>query len=168
MKQIKEPSMHKKLITFFSDTTLAVRGFRPAISPKDAQNLKRVIDLDIISQTRFEQLMLYFIADKNYRNLGPSIATMLSATVLNSLRDRAINRNQFYKELEEYTTRYLNNQQSKRQELDDDAIHEPVSISSIIGKLLSKLSFVTGNQPRAPVKTSEGAKGRNIRNLSLF
>lgn len=99
--------MHKQLVTFFSDTALSARGFRPKISPADVKRLQYVIRENILTQTQFEQIMLFFLADKRYRNLGPSIATMLSSTILNSLRNHAMNRETFYRELELYRAKYL-------------------------------------------------------------
>jgi len=104
---MKEKTTHRKLIEFFSNTTLKTRGFRPRISPKDAKQLKNILDANIMQQTQIEKMILYFLADKSYKNLGPSIATIMSSTVLNSLINKMRNREQFYKELDEYVTRYF-------------------------------------------------------------
>ena len=143
MKQ-KEISIHRQLTVFFSDTALATRGFRPVITAKDAQQLKRAIDLNIFSKTKFEQIILYFLADKSYKNLGPSIATMLSSTVLNSLQNKAINRVQFYKEIDEYVVRYLKTKKTEQTE-------GGAKIADLIKQLKEKLQIKT-NSPRAPVK----------------
>jgi hypothetical protein len=105
----KEKSEHRQLIEYFSDMTVKTRGFRPRISPKDARQLKNVLEFEILDQTQLEKIMLYFLADRSYANLGPSIATIMSSTVLNSLINKMKNRAQFYKELEEYATRYFGN-----------------------------------------------------------
>lgn len=107
IKEKKELSTHRQLVIFFSDMALATRGFRPKITEKDASNLKKTLDIKYIDQTRLEQIMLYFLADRSFRNLGPSIATMLSATVINALRNKLVNRHQFYKELDQYADRYM-------------------------------------------------------------
>lgn len=100
-------SVHRQLVDFFSDMAQQTRGFRPKITVVDTANLKKVTELPNFSQVRMEQIMLYFLADRSYRNLGPSIATMLSATVINSLKNKLLNRAQFYKELEQHADRYL-------------------------------------------------------------
>lgn len=100
-------SQHRQLVEFFSDTTLAVRGFRPQITVAGTARLKKVLELNLLSKNEIEQMMLYYLASKSFKNLGPSIATMLSATILNALRDKARNREQYFKEIEEYTDRYL-------------------------------------------------------------
>ncbi len=104
----KSKSEHRQLIEFFSDTALKARGFRPKISPKDARQLKNILETKIMKQTDFEKVILYFLADRSYKNLGPSIATIMSSTVLNSLINKMKNRVQFYKELEGYATQYFN------------------------------------------------------------
>lgn len=103
----KEKSVHKQLVEFFSDTALRARGFRPKISPADAMRLKQILSEDILTHSQLEQIMLYFLADRRFKNLGPSIATMFSSTILNALRNHAINGEQFYKELEQYRERYI-------------------------------------------------------------
>lgn len=103
----KVKSNHRQLIEFYHDMTLRVRGFKPRISPKDAKQLKNILELNILSKEELEKLILYFIADPSYNNLGPSMATMFSSTVINSLINKLKNRTQFYKELEQYASRYI-------------------------------------------------------------
>lgn len=111
--EIKKPkSVHKQLVEFFSDTCLATRGFRPKFSVADMGRLKKVLEENIIDQTHFEQIILFYLADKSFKNLSPSLATMLSANVLNGLRNKALNREQFYKEIELYATRYIRKENS--------------------------------------------------------
>lgn len=106
-KTIKRKTVHGKLVDFFSDTCLATRGFRPKFSVADMGRLKRALSEDIFDQSHWEQVILYFLADRNFKNLSPSLATMLSATILNGLRNAALNREKFYKEIDEYTQRYI-------------------------------------------------------------
>lgn len=101
----KEVAPFRLAIDFFSDTALKTRGFRPQITNADIGRLKAVSKAKILTLSKIEQLMLYFLADPSYRNLGPSIATMLSATVLNSLHNKLLNRAQFHKELDGYVMR---------------------------------------------------------------
>ena len=102
-----EKTVHRQLIEYWHDTTVKTRGFKPRISPKDAKQLKNVLDLKIFGQIELEKIMLYFLADPSYKNLGPSIATLLSSTVLNSLINKTKNRTQFYKELNGYADQYF-------------------------------------------------------------
>lgn len=157
MKLEKKQSVHNQLITFFSDTALATRGFRPQITAKDAQQLKRAINLNIFSQIRFEQIILYFLADKSFRNLGPSIATMLSSTVLNSLRNKALNRNEFYKEVFLYSSRYISR---------TTFVNEPgfKGLPDMLANLSAQLSYSKANAPRAPVEKRAVGLFESIKN----
>lgn len=128
----KEISTHHQLVNYFSDMALATRGFRPKITVVDTANLKKTLTLKYMDQTRMEQIMLYFLADPSYRNLGPSIATLLSATVVNSLRNKMLNRAQFFKELNSYADRYLKRERKPHP--------TNVSMSAMINELYSKLS----------------------------
>lgn len=150
----KEISAHRQLVDFFSDTALATRGFRPQITAKDTQNLKRVLSLGILDQSQLEQIFLYFLADRSYRNAGPSIATILSATFLNSLRNKTINRAQFYKELDGYAAQYIKRAPKKYTD-------GPVAIGDLIGQLAAKLSLNKANPPRAPVVPRGGGGGES-------
>lgn len=118
---------------FFSDTTLKTRRFRPKISPADARRLKDVLSEGILSQSQFEQVILYFLADKKFRNLSPSIATMLSSTVLNGLINCLMNRAQFYKELDGHRAMFL----TERKETNIEGID---TLSEKLKKLREKMS----------------------------
>lgn len=139
----KEISMHRRLIDFFSDVSLNARGFRPAISPRDAAQLKRALNLEILDHSHWEQVMLYFLADRSFKNLSPSIATMLSSTVINGLRNKMLNREQFYKELETYSARHLR----KVEEKPHTHTVGMVSISDRLQELSKKLSFTLPKKP---------------------
>lgn len=164
----KKLSIHKQLVTFFSDTALKTRGFRPHIAPKDAQQLQRVMKLGIFDQSRMEQIMLYFLADKNYKNLGPSLATMFSGTILNSLRNAALNREKFYKELDGYAMRYLvrGAPTTKRVAYDpeDNPGTGPVSMADLLAKLATQMTLNKSAAPRAPVVAERSKK----KALTLF
>lgn len=104
---MKKKSEHRILMEYWSETATSARGFRPIISGKDAKQLKNIIEMRILSTEQMQKLMLYFLADRNYANLGPSIATMFSSTVLNSLINKMNNRDKFYKELEMYAKKFI-------------------------------------------------------------
>lgn len=148
-KKTMSVSTHKQLVTFFSDTALKARGFRPSISPSDAKRLQYVVQENILSQTQIEQLMLFFLADRNYKNLGPSIATMLSSTILNSLRNRVLNSEKFYQELEVYRARYINDRTENIQESRSGAF----ALSERLKKLSEKMSVVKRDRAELVKKT---------------
>ncbi len=50
-----------------------------------------------------------FLPTEVTKNLGPSIATIMSSTVINSLINKMRNRAQFYKELEVHAGHYFGN-----------------------------------------------------------
>lgn len=129
----KTISVHRQLVDFFSDMALTTRGFRPKITVIDTAHLKKTLELKYFDQIRMEQIMLYFLADRSYKNLGPSIKTVLSSTVLNSLRNKLINREQFFKELDGYAQRYLRRERKPNP--------TKVSMESMLKELCSKMTI---------------------------
>ena len=101
----KEPSAHTSFIRFFDENCRRVRGVKPIITGKDGRNLKRVIELKMVSATELEQLALYFLSDRYYKKFAPSISTFLSAGILNGLADSIKNRPTFWKEMDDYMVR---------------------------------------------------------------
>ena len=126
---MKEKSKHRQLVEYFYEVSKSARGFKPIVTAKDAGQLKRILELEILSVNEIEMLMLYFLADVSYRNLGPSIATMMSSTVLNSLINKLRNRAKFYRELEGYM-RHLPKKQGFKVSKDIDK-----KINDLISKL---------------------------------
>ncbi|MCP6719713.1 MAG: replication protein [Patescibacteria group bacterium] len=108
-KNLKENkrSLHSQFIEFWHETTQRARGIKPVITGKDARNLKRVLDMGILNQYRLEQLAAYFLAHPTFRKFSPSIATFLSAGILNGLMNRMENDPNFWKELEVFAMRHL-------------------------------------------------------------
>jgi hypothetical protein len=153
----KEISMHRQLIDFFSDVTLRARGFRPAIAPRDAGQLKRALNLEILTHSQWEQIMLYFLADRSFKNLSPSIATMLSSTVINGLRNKMLNREQFYKELDMYQYRHVKQENAKHADLPvaEKTMKKSgmVSISDRLEELQKKLAFALPKKPPGKMAT---------------
>ena len=98
----KEPSAHTLFIRFFDEQCRKVRGVKPIITGKDGRNLKRVLELNIVSEQELEQIALYFLSDRYYKKFAPSISTFLSAGILNGLVDSIKNRPTFWKEMDGY------------------------------------------------------------------
>lgn len=98
---------HAEFIRFWSETCQRSRGLKPIITGMDARNLKRVLDMEILSQYQLEQLAVYFLAHPTFRKFSPSIATFLSAGILNGLINHMQNRPKFWKELDGYAIRYM-------------------------------------------------------------
>jgi biotin operon repressor len=107
LKEEKQHKAHKQFIEFWYETTQKTRRIKPIITGKDARNLKRVLDLGILRQYELEQLALYFLAHYSFQKFSPSIATFLSAGIINGLMDRMQNNQEFWRELDEFTIRYL-------------------------------------------------------------
>lgn len=95
------------MVQFFHDTCLTARRVKPVITGADARNLKRVLDLKILSYLELEQLLLYFLASWRYTQFAPSISTALSAGILNGLMNKAKNDRDFWKEVDGLTQQYL-------------------------------------------------------------
>ncbi len=102
----KEKSLHAKLVAYFFNTAQQTRGIPVTITKADARNLKRVIDLQTLSEDDFEKLMLFFLGGSRFRGFSPSMSTFLSATVINGLVDSMRNGPKFWKELDDLTQRY--------------------------------------------------------------
>ncbi len=102
----KVRSLHSKLVEYFHNTARQTRGLRIVITKADAKNLKRVIDLNILSESDFEKLILYFLGSIQFRNLSPSISTFLSSTVINGLVDKMTNGSGFWKDLDSLSQRF--------------------------------------------------------------
>lgn len=96
----KPHSEHKKFINFFYEETKHIRGVKPIITAKDGKNLKRVLDLKILSLDEFEQLAVYFLM--RFKKFSPSISTFLSSGILNGLMDRLQNDPEFWKSINDY------------------------------------------------------------------
>lgn len=109
-----KPSAHQQFIQFFYDTTRQVRGITPIITGKDGKNLKRVLELDLLSNTELQQITLYFLANYYYQKFSPSISTFLSAGILNGLIDTMRNRPTFWQEIEQYTQTYFQSKEVQR------------------------------------------------------
>lgn len=103
----KEKSEHAKLVQFFHDTCMTARRVKPVITGADVRNLKRVLDLKILSYLELEQLLLYFLASWRYTQFAPSISTALSAGILNGLMNKAKNSPEFWRELDGLTQQHL-------------------------------------------------------------
>jgi predicted transcriptional regulator len=105
----RKKSQHKQFLEWWNDIVPKTRGIKPIYTLADMRNLKRILDLKIISPIQLQQLALYFLASYNYKDFSPSIRTFLSSGILNGLMDKMRNNPNFWKEIDNLTTRYLTN-----------------------------------------------------------
>jgi hypothetical protein len=153
-KEIKKTdNYHKQFIDFWHEIVQKTRGIKPIITAKDAQNLKRIISMDILSQSQMEQLAVYFLAHYSFKKFSPSIATFLSSGILNGLLDRAKNDENFWKELDELTTRYI-----KQKE-----ITIPKEMVEKLNQLKQKLSMPFSHQERTEIQEEVAMQERLIK-----
>lgn len=102
-----DKSPHKQFIKFFYDVSKKTRGVKPIITGKDGKNLKRVLEMNILTTDELEKIALYYLGANRFRSFGPTISIFLSAGILNSLMNAARNDPEFYKELEVLSGKYL-------------------------------------------------------------
>lgn len=95
-----QKSPHKKFIEFFYRETQRIRGIKPIITGKDAKNLKRIIDLGVVSIEDLEKMAVYFLM--NLKKFAPSISIFLSAGIFNGLMDKLRNDPEFWHSIENY------------------------------------------------------------------
>lgn len=103
----KLKSLHAQFVDFWHETTKTARGIKPLITGKDARNLKRVLNLAILTSAELEQLAVYFLASPHFLTFSPSLSVFLSAGILNGLQNRMKNSPDFWRELDGYASRYL-------------------------------------------------------------
>lgn len=133
---VKNKTPHRQFIEYFSEMTMRTRHFKPKITGKDAMQLKRVLDGDQIDESKLEQLALYFLGSWRFKNMSPSIATMLSATVLNALLNYMQNREDFYKELDALVSQYMRGEPAH-----SDTKVEVTTLKAQLDALRKKLSI---------------------------
>jgi hypothetical protein len=102
-KSIADKSAHARFIEYFYNTAQKARGIKLIINGKDGKNLKRVLELNILTENELQQLALYFLASPYYKKFSPSIATFLSAGILNGLINDLRNKEDFWKELNNFS-----------------------------------------------------------------
>lgn len=105
-KTIARKSVHTNLINYFWDLSKKTRGIQPLIGGKGGSQLKRVLDMDILSQPQMEKLMLYYLASPQFKSFSPDLSVLLSAGVLNVLMNKMQNDPNFYKDLDMYAQQY--------------------------------------------------------------
>ena len=75
------------------------------VTKADRSNLGRVMKGYGIAPETLEQAMLYFLA--HYKNIGPSLKTMLSTGILSMLLNDMQNNRDFWKNLDSYADQYM-------------------------------------------------------------
>lgn len=98
---------HTEFMKFWHDTVMQTRSIKPLIAPMDGKNLKRVLDMDIMTPLQLQQLAIYFLAHGSFKVFNPSISVFLSNGILNGLQNRMKNDPNFWRELDTYSTHYL-------------------------------------------------------------
>ncbi len=104
LRTAKSPSAHRIFIDFWFAEVQKARGIKPIITGMDGKNLQRILKAGISSVT-LEQLAVYFLNHRSFKEFAPSISTFLSAGVLNGIQNRMQNREEFWKELDGFTQR---------------------------------------------------------------
>jgi len=127
-------SAHTQFIRFFHDTSNKTRGVKPIVTGKDARNLKRVLDMKLLTESEMEQLALYYLANRYYKKFPPAISTFLSAGILNGLINDLKNKEEFWKEVDGYTTQYMQGRETTFKINDD-----PRRLSEKLAELKAKL-----------------------------
>jgi hypothetical protein len=102
-------------VEFWYEAVKAGRGIAYMKGAADMKNLKRVLDLKVITETELEQLALFFLHDPSCKKLPPTIAVFLSGGVLTGLQNVMKNDGErFWPRVERYSQQYL-----KRPKIED-------------------------------------------------
>jgi len=105
--QNKPKGEHKIFTEWWHDIVPKTRGVKPVYTAADMKNLKRILDLKILTQIQLQQIALYFLGNSSFRQFGPSMSTLFSSGIINGLMNRMENHPEFWKELNELTEQYL-------------------------------------------------------------
>lgn len=98
----------KALIKFWHDHVPMTRGIeKPEYSKQDYGGLKALIARTPLKREDTEKIMLFFLADRRYKRLGPSLATFCSKGIQTSLINDFKNDQHFFKNLYDYADRYM-------------------------------------------------------------
>lgn len=101
----KKISEHRQFVTFFYETTMKVRGVKPVITGADGKNLKRVLDMKILTTIELQQAATFFLVDPQYRKFSPTISTFLSSGILTGIANTMKNRgSDFWKLISDWQT----------------------------------------------------------------
>ena len=103
----KQHKPHTEFIEFWHNTVKQTRGIKPLIAPMDGKNLKRVLEMNILTPLQLQQLAIYFLAHGSFKSFNPSISVLLSNGILNGLMNRMQNDPNFWRELDSFSTHYL-------------------------------------------------------------
>jgi hypothetical protein len=138
----KEHKTHKKFIDFWHKNCQKLRGVKPIITGKDAKNLKRILDMGILSEDELEQMAIYFLGHYSFKNFAPSISAFLSAGIINGLFNRMKNDENFWKDLDYLTNKCL----ERKETLTSQEITEKLN------QLKQSLSMSFNHQERTKIQ----------------
>ena len=133
----KKESPHKRVLAFFHDTVRAARGFKPVITAADGMRLKHALELGISPDT-LEQAATFYLYDPSFKKFSPTLATFLSAGILNGLLNRMKNDADFWRNLDGYIRRRTASakplERDERKALIDDLAKLKSELAAKLGK----------------------------------
>lgn len=94
---------HKEYVEWWERMCVQIRGKRPKWSPADFRNLK--LALKWATQSRLEQLGLYFLANPKFEKYDSSLHVFLSEGIMRGLKS-AQNKEGFWHSVDEYAGKY--------------------------------------------------------------
>lgn len=135
---------HRELIEYFKVNTERIRGISPAFSGKSGQRLKAVLEFnnpeqDVSKlekrQEDLEKLILYYLASYEYREFAPDLTTFCSNGILNGLKNKMQNGEEFWKQLDRFAGQYL------------EVKYEERDVRDMIARLTGSLSMNNRKSP---------------------
>lgn len=101
----RDQSAHHQLVETFHKACISGRKVKPTFSIRDVMQLKRALKTGILSNQQIEQLMIYFLCSPRFVKYSPSLATFFSSGIFNGLMNTMQNDRNFWKDLDQYTSR---------------------------------------------------------------
>lgn len=115
----KVPSPHKQFIDWYVKTVFVARNLKINITGAAAKNLK-----EALKKQPFEELQkraVYYLSHISFKEFSPGLETFLSAGVQNGIANKAKNGEEYWKDLERFSAKYITSNEDRLSKMKLDA-----------------------------------------------